>query len=58
MNIYYEYYFNQTIDTTLNDSVDISEITEEDINTIQENITSNPIFETIINFFSNREISL
>ncbi len=58
LNIYYEYYFNQTIDTTLNDSVDISEITEEDINTIQENITSNPIFETIINFFSDHEISL
>ena len=46
-----EYYFDQKVDVSLGDSVDINEITEEDYNTIYNNFMNHPlysIFQSIV----------
>ena len=44
LDIKTEYYFDQKVDVSLNDSVDINEITEEDYNTIYDNFMNHPLY--------------
>lgn len=48
LNITIEYYFNKIIDVDLKDSVNINDITEEDINTILNNLNENTIYQLIL----------
>lgn len=45
-----EYYFDQKVDVSLNDSVDINEISEEDYNTICNNFLNHPLYSIIESF--------
>ena len=53
-----EYYFNQKVNIDVTDSVNIDEITEDDINTIKNNIMNHPIYLSIISIIENANISL
>lgn len=44
LDIKTEYYFDQKVDVSLNDSTDINEITEEDYNTIYNNFMNHPLY--------------
>ena len=52
-----EYYFDQKVDVNLDDSVNIENITEEELNTLTENLENHPIFQ-LFNNFSQLENSL
>jgi hypothetical protein len=58
INIETEYYFNQKVELDLSNSVDINEISEEDLNTIYENIMNHPIYELIMGLYGVSEFSL
>lgn len=45
-----EYYFDQKVDVSLNDSVDINEISEEDYNTIYNNFLNHPLYSIVESF--------
>ena len=53
-----EYYFNEKVDVDLSNSVDVSEITEEDMAIIQNNIMNHPIYQLFSNLFQTSQFSL
>lgn len=57
LNINLEYYFNQKVKINLENSTSISEITEEDINVIQNNILNHPIYEIFHDWLQNLKFS-
>lgn len=58
LDINVEYYFNQKINISLNDSTAISEITNEERVIIQDNIQKHPIYELFQSLLKNSEFSL
>lgn len=62
LNVKTEYYFDQKVDLSLSDSIDINEITEEDYNTIYDNFMNHPlysIYQSIVDMIpSDLDISL
>lgn len=52
------YYFGEKIDTNLENSVDINEMTEEDMTTIYTNLLNHPLYQLIIQLTGNMEIGL
>lgn len=53
-----EYYFNQKIDIDLTDSIDITEITEEEMLIIENNIVNHPIYQYFSCFLEMTEVSV
>ena len=53
-----EYYFNEKVNVDLSNSIDISEVTEEDIEMIQNNIMNHPIYQLFANLFQAPQFSL
>ena len=58
LDIDVEYYFNQKISIHLENSVPVSEITEEDIEIIQNNILNHPLYHLLSQFSEEPELSL
>lgn len=53
-----EYYFNQKVNVHLENSIPVSEITEEDIEMIQNNILNHPLYHLLGQFSEDPELSL
>jgi len=53
-----EYYFNKKVNINITDSMDISQITEEDMSIMQNNIMNHPIYQLIATITGGTEISL
>lgn len=58
LDINLEYYFDQKVDVNVSNSVDVSQITQDDILIIQNNIMRHPIYQLINNLSGNMDLSL
>lgn len=58
LDIDVEYYFNQKVNMSLDNSTPISEITDEELAVIQNNIQNHPIYELFQILLENPEFSL
>lgn len=58
LDIDIEYYFNQKVNAHLENSIPVSEITEEDIEIIQNNILNHPLYQLFDPFINGSELSL
>lgn len=48
LDINLEYYFNEKVDTDLSNSVEVNQITETDLTTIQNNLMNHPLYQLIM----------